>query len=200
MKVRFIKPKDILSLFCVYANTQRGDFFMSKSKQTYKPKPFESANGYYEHPTTGKIQTDTSANIYEGMLLNPLYQNLLPRQHDLYTVCKAQYYGKRKPRRDYPEIEEFQSDECFYLNWGLVQRYGIYSPSMQADFREDMKALIDHGFIDIVASGKAHRTKTVYRFSDRWWAKPITVDKRPRSAEERMRIKNGEVLTVTNRP
>ena len=172
----------------------------SKSKQTYQPKPFESTGSHFTNPYTDKIQADTSANIYESMLLHPLYQNLLPRQQSLYTVCKAQYYGKRKPSKDFPDVEDFAEPTCFYLNWGLVQRYGIYSPSMQADFREDMKALIDHGFVDIVASGKAHRTKTVYKLSDRWWAKSITVDKRPRSAEERMRIKNGEVLTVTNRP
>ena len=172
----------------------------SKSKQTYQPKPFESTGSHFTNPVTGQIQADTSANIYESMLMNPLYQNLLPRQQSLYTICKAQYYGKRKPSKDFPDIEDFAEPTCFYLNWATVQRYGLYSTTAEHDFRDDMKALAEHGFIEVVASGKAHRTKTVYKLSDRWWAKEITVSKRPRNTEERKRIKAGEVMTVTNRP
>lgn len=144
----------------------------SKSKQTYQPKPFESTGSHFTNPTTNKIQADTSANIYESMLLHPSYQPLKFRQQSLYTVCKAQYYGKRKPSKDYPDVENFAEPTCFYLNWEAVQRYGLYKPSMHSNFYNDMNALIEAGFIDRVASGTACN-KTVYKLSDRWWTKDL---------------------------
>ena len=141
----------------------------SKSKQTYQPKPFESTGSHFTNPTTNKIQADTSANIYESMLLHPSYQSLTHDQRLLYVICKAQYYGKRKPTKDYPELDQ-DDNEYFYLNWALVQQYGIYKPSMRSNFHKDMKALCEAGFIEIRISGRYHRTKTVYHFSDKWWS------------------------------
>lgn len=134
---------------------------MAKSnnkRRKYKPKGFES---------TG-ISNDTSANIYESMLLSSAWKDLKPRERQLYLYCKAQYYGKRKPSKDYPDIEAFQSENCFYLNLAAVVKYGIYTRNGNKEFYADIKTLAQHGFIEIVSSGKVTKTKSIYKYSDKW--------------------------------
>lgn len=140
-----------------------------KKRPQHEPKSFESTGKNFTNPATGHIQTESYATIYESMLMNPMFQNLLPRQQVLYLLCKAQYYGKRKPNRDYPDVEEFKDDACFYMNKATVQRYNLYAQSTKGRLYEDMEALIAHGFVDRVMSGKATHEKTVYKLSDRWW-------------------------------
>lgn len=122
---------------------------------------------------SGSYKADTSANIYESMLTSEAFVLLTDRQKMLYVCCKAQYYGKRKPERDYPDMEQLQGEELFYLNWTAVQRYGLYKPSMHSNFYRDMKALCDAGFIEIVSSGAGQRRKSIYRFSDRWQSREL---------------------------
>ena len=107
---------------------------------------------------------ETSANIFESMLRSPAYMRLTDKQRCLYVVCKAQYFGKRKPSKDYG-IEVFD-DQCFYLNWESVQHYGLYK--QHAHFYRDIKALIAAGFIERVSSGAGKREKSVYRYSSEW--------------------------------
>lgn len=59
-------------------------------------------------------------------------------------------------------------DTGFYLNWGLIKRYGIYSKNGQHEFYDDMKELTRCGFIELVSSGAATKRKSIYRFSDKW--------------------------------
>jgi hypothetical protein len=139
---------------------------MAKSnskRRKYKPKDFES---------TG-VSNDTSANIYESMLQSPAWKDLKPRERQLYLYCKSQYYGKRKPSKDYPDIEAFQSAECFYLNLASVVNYGIYKRSGNKEFYSDMKTLAEHGFIEVVSSGRYTKTKSIYKYSSKWknWKK-----------------------------
>jgi hypothetical protein len=143
-----------------------------KKKRQYSPKPFE-ALGHQFVGIHGGRQPDTFAQVYESMLQSDAFKDLNSTQKVLYFICKAQYYGKRKPSRDYPDIEELQGDDLFYFNWNLAQEYGLYKPTCNKNFQMDMKALIDHGLIDLVASGIAHRKKNIYRFSDKWksWKK-----------------------------
>lgn len=128
-------------------------------KSRYKPKAFES---------TG-ISGDTSANLYDSMLTNPSFIRLKPRQKLLYLYAKNQYYGKRKPGRDFPDIPALQGEDLFYLNFSLVRRYGLYTANGQHEFYSDIKILCDTGFMECVSSGRATKQKSVYRFSDRWW-------------------------------
>ena len=136
-------------------------------KRTYTPKAFESMGEHYTDQT-GKRKADTSANIYESMMTSPAFLDLNMRLRNLYLVCKAQHYGKRKPGKDFPEIEDFQGADIFYLNWGTVLKYGIYKESMHGNFYSDMKTLMEHGFIKRISSGKSHRTKSIYQFSGDW--------------------------------
>ena len=123
-----------------------------------------------------KPQTETFAAIYESMLQSPTYKDLTPRQQQLYLLCKAQFRGKRKPEKDFKDIEFVQGDDKFYFNWDLAKRYGLYKPTCSKNFYNDMNELIAHGFIERISSGKAHRTKSIYQYSDKWqvWKPPDT--------------------------
>ena len=145
---------------------------MTRKRTNYKPKSFESLGEKYIDPN-GKTRTDTSANIFESMLTSNAFTELTFKQQVLYIYCKAQYYGKRKPSKDYPNVSDVQSPECFYFNWATAQRYKLYPAGSSKNFYSDMTRLIEHGLIEKIASGAAHRTKTIYRFSSEWqrWKK-----------------------------
>jgi hypothetical protein len=131
---------------------------MSGRKKPYKPKLFES---------TGK-QNDTSANIYESMLLSAAFNDLTKNQRLLYIYMKAQYYGKRKPGKDFPEIEQFQGEELFYFNFSLAEKYHLYTRANHQQFYNDIKEIERHGFIETVSNGKSNKKKNIYIFSSRW--------------------------------
>ena len=128
-------------------------------KKKYIPKAFESAGN----------SSDTSANIYESMLLSPAFQALSKRQRLLYLYCKAQYYGKRKPAKDYKELNLYQEETCFYMNRATIRKYGLYSEKSNGEFYADIKELIAKGFItlELQGGGNGH-TKSVYKFSSKW--------------------------------
>lgn len=140
---------------------------MSRGRKKYVPKRFES-KGEKFIDENGKLRADTSANIYESLLLSDSFRDLSDRQKMLYIVAKSQYYGHRKPEKDYPEIELFQGADVFYLNWNAVKRYGLYKDSMHSNFYRDMAELIEHGFIERLSSGKGNRKKSIYKFSADW--------------------------------
>ncbi len=127
-------------------------------KRGYKPKAFESAGG----------DRDTSANIYESMLQSAAFMDLSKNQRLLYLYLKAQYYGKRKPGKDYPDIEQFQGDDLFYFPMSVAEKYGLYTKSNHTAFRNDMKALESHGFIRTVSNGKSTKKKSICQFSGEW--------------------------------
>lgn len=129
----------------------------------YTPKSFES---------TG-VSNDVSANIYESMAQSDAWRDLKPRERQLYVYCKLQYYGKRKPSKDFPNIDAFNSDLCFYLNLAAVVNYGIYKRSGNKEFYKDIHTLVEHGFIEIISNGKYTKTKSIYKYSDKWqsWKK-----------------------------
>jgi len=146
---------------------------MAKRRTNYEPEPHESAGGYLGR--SGAVHKDTSASIFESMYRSPAYRGLTARQRDLFMCCKLQRYGKRKPGRDYREIEELQSEALFYLSWAMVSKdYGLYPEGSKKNFYSDMKALAEHGLIELVSSGSSRRTKSIYRYSTRWkdWTQP----------------------------
>ena len=150
---------------------------MSKRKEykKYVPKSFESRGEKYIDNMSGQKVSDTSANIYESMLTSDAYKDLSTRQKQLYTCCKAQYYGKRKPKKDYEETGLFQEETYFYLNHAVVvEKYGLYSKNMNKEFYSDMKILEEHGFIRNSARGGGNgKKKSVYQYIDAWqdWRK-----------------------------
>lgn len=133
---------------------------MGRRKRKYKPKDFES---------TGQ-SNDTSANIYDSMILSPAFMDLSKNQKLLYIYMKAQYYGKRKPGKDFPEVEQLQGETLFYFNMALAENYGIYTRSNHKAFYADIKAVEDHGFIETISNGSATKSRSIYKFSSRWQA------------------------------
>jgi len=142
---------------------------MGKRKEN-PPRAFESMGGKTFINPRGKNQTDTFARVYTSMLLSPAYQSLNFRQRHLYTCMKDQFFGKRKPCKDYEKQGLYQDnkDEYFYFNWQLALDYGLYTPKSNSNFYKDVDVLIQHGFIEKVKSGQGHKTKNVYRYSDQW--------------------------------
>lgn len=133
-------------------------------------RPFESIGKRFEDPYTGKLRGDSSANIYESMLLHPAFRTLKPRQQMLYVLCKSQFYGHKKPSDEtgYKDIDAFKSDMCFFLNLAAVVRYGLYTRNMRGKFYADMKELQRRGFIEVLSSGASTKKKSVYKFSGNW--------------------------------
>lgn len=132
---------------------------MSRNKKkVYKPKDFES---------TG-TPNDTSANIYGSMLESSAFKDLSKNQRLLYIYMKKQYYGSRKPERDFPDMEQFKGEDLFYFNLALAVKYGLYSKSNDRQFYNDVAAIERHGFIKTVSSGKATKTRSIFRFSGEW--------------------------------
>ncbi len=131
---------------------------MGGRKKQYIPKSFES---------TGEPR-DTSANIYESMLCSAAYQDLTKNQRLLYVYMKAQYYGKRKPGRDNPDIEGLQWDDLSYFNLALAVKYGLYASGSRQQFYADIKAVEEHGFIKTVSKGRGNHTRSIYQFTGDW--------------------------------
>ncbi len=135
---------------------------MAKKKDKYVPKSFES-NVYIN--VGSKKQRDTSANIYESMLLSEAWQDLTPRQKILYIYCKAQYYGEK----NYQLKEKDTNPEIFTMNqckWH--KKYKLYSLGNRNQFYKDMEGLITHGFIKCVECGAIARQKNIYAFNNKW--------------------------------
>lgn len=131
---------------------------MGQRRKPYIPKAFES---------TG-ISNDTSANIYGSMLDSSAFKDLTKNQRLLYVYMKKQYYGTRKPERDFPDVEQLQGAELFYFNLALAVKYGLYSRANDRQFYNDIAAIEQHGFIKTVSSGRATKSRFIYKFVGDW--------------------------------
>ena len=157
--IRPVPPADLLPVPSESRTTDYSFVNMSTIRRKYKPKDFES---------TGK-SNDTSANIYESMLESPAFKDMTKNQRLLYVYMKAQYYGKRKPSKDYPDEIELQDQKMFYFNRAIAIKYGIIKEnSNNKEFYRDIHEIEKHGFIKTVANGKSTKTKSIYQFSDLW--------------------------------
>ncbi len=131
---------------------------MGQRKKSYIPKAFES---------TG-VLNDTSANIYGSMIESPAFKDLSKNQRLLYVYMKKQYYGTRKPGRDFPDMEQLQGDDLFYFNLALAVKYNLYSRSNKRQFYTDIKALVSHGFIKNMTPENKTILRSVYKFIGEW--------------------------------
>jgi len=122
-----------------------------RGKMRYEKKAFES---------TGS-SSDTSANIYESMLLSDAWFALTAAQKALYLVCKSQFYSQK----DHPNSNSTQ----FYMNrakW--LTKYRLYNKGNEKGFYRDMEVLIASGFVACFECGAATRTRSVYQLSEKW--------------------------------
>lgn len=114
-----------------------------------RPKAFESSNPC----------NDVSAVLYASMLQSPAWRKLTKPQQILYVYMRLQFYGNNQvPGK--PQI-------YFYFNQTLWKNtYKLYT-NLQSFYR-DRDALIEHGFIEMLESGKNTRTKAIYMLSSKW--------------------------------
>lgn len=127
-------------------------------KLKYKPGRFEA---------TGE-KGETYAIIYSGMLKSAAYRALTKNQRLLYVHVKMQLFGKRKPAQVYKGIPEMQDGLMIFFSMGDAEREGLYTRNNEKSFRSDMRALKEHGFIELIANNQHQRKKAVYKLSDKW--------------------------------
>ena len=125
----------------------------------------------------GKKRTDSFCMIFSSLLESAAFTDLSARQRILYILCVSQCYGKRKPGKDFRDIDEFQGEDVFYLNWREVsERYKLsgYSSENSSRFYADMRALESHGFVKQICSGKPQHKKSVWQLDWHWrvWQRP----------------------------
>ena len=99
-----------------------------------------------------------SATIYASMLQSKAFLDLSLSARALYVYMELQLYGQ-------PAVDN--DETVFYFNQGLwMKTYKLYTKHEQ--FKRDRTELIEHGFIEEVENGKNTRTKSKYKFSDKW--------------------------------
>lgn len=122
---------------------------MPRKKKKYIPKSFESSKG----------EGDLSAVLYASMLQSPAWKKLTKPQQVLYLYMKLQFYGANQVE-DMPQI-------YFHFNQTLWKKtYGLYTNT--TSFYKDRDALIKHGFVEMVESGRNTRSKAIYKLSYNW--------------------------------
>lgn len=105
-------------------------------------------------------------------------RSLTARQWLLFMNMARHYRGesrKSEVAAQFPEVDTLQGQNLFFFTQAEALQTGRYGGRdfNKHTFYKDMKALVDRGFIEIVAAG-GRRSKTIYRFSSQWrnWKKP----------------------------
>ena len=124
---------------------------MAKKKHKYQKKTFESTLD----------PKDTSANIYESMLLSSAWNDLISKQRLFYVYCKSQFYSEKTTYEDNPYT--FTMNKAKWCS-----KYSIYTKGNASSFYKDMEALINHGFIACIKCGAIARQKNIYQYSSKW--------------------------------
>lgn len=114
----------------------------------YKHQPFESDTDY------GKF-----TKVCDDMMLSPAWADLTLRQRGLYLELKRKYTQKRSNG-----VVLFHNVD----NISMPKSEALTVYGTTRSFRDDIDALIAHGFIRLVQSGFNTRTVNIYGFSDRW--------------------------------
>ncbi len=104
------------------------------------------------------------------------FQDLPSHIQMLYVSMKQATYGVRKPyntvNRQQPPYNRVQEDDIYFSRKDAQQYCKRYksNPSL---LYSDIRVLVEHGFIEIVYSGKNTKERSVYRFSYKWkvWKK-----------------------------
>lgn len=126
----------------------------------------------------GNKNADSFAMVPESFMLSLACHKLKFRQRYLVICCLSKEYGHIKPCDDknHPAHEQFKDNpNAFYLSFSdVTDKYGIYGKKDYSGFYNDIKVLEEHGIIKKLWSGRGHKAKSIYCFSNDWisW-KPI---------------------------
>lgn len=161
------------------------DYYKFESKSELR----KDKNGAWKHKYDdghGHLQTDTACYICYSMMTSEAYTDLTPRQQQLYTIAKMQFYGARSrptddySAEDYPFLNDYGKRGCFYLNhFLLTEVFKLYTKQNCKGMYEDIEALVQHGFIERMTNKDRRKAevnpgkRTIYRYSDAWktWKK-----------------------------
>lgn len=133
----------------------------------------KSKGDIFSYSTSKKTGAQKFAAFSQDMQQDSAWRALEARQRALYIeyclMQKSALGSVNAPGKDRPDVVQFQSNEAFYLNWGMVKGSGLYGASNRNSFYKDIKTLIEAGFLECLSNGKPQRTKSVYRLSSKWW-------------------------------
>ena len=116
-------------------------------KDIAKLKKQENSKRTNKQSWKGEIGDNSFAMIYSSLYNSNAYRDLKPISKDIYIgiVC----YSKGNYITEYP--------------------YRIYKTRCsKGAFQTAIKDLVEHGFIDIISSGKFNHRANEYRFCDKW--------------------------------
>lgn len=133
---------------------------MGKKRKHYTPPAYETRDPEGRHVYMA---------IYDTLYKSPAWEGLTDKQVRLYLFCRWQRWAKKenRPMADYPDVEEYQRPEVFYMNWRKVRSAGVYKENRER-FYGDVKELCKRGLIECLFNGKRYRKKSVYRLSALW--------------------------------
>lgn len=105
--------------------------------------------------------------VCDSMLKSDAWKQLSSNQKVLYITCKIQGF-KRNDKASFDE--QYRGNPRYFTmnRYKYTKVYALYNSNNQKGFHRDMDALIEHGFIECVISGRATRSKSLYRFSEKW--------------------------------
>lgn len=125
-----------------------------------KKRKADSTYYSFESDEGGKF-----SRIFSDMLKSAPWHDLDAAARNLYVCCKDQFfYQDAHPKiTDNAETNKYY----FYMNRGMWQKtYDLFKS--KATFYKAMKALVTHGFVEVYRSGWNTRTKSIYRYSNKW--------------------------------
>lgn len=141
---------------------------MAKNKDL-KYKPFEAVKfplgEMQSNGTRKKTGKQCYGTFWSSMAESEKFNSLTKNQRLLYLYCKLQLVYQNRTK---DEIEMFGDTFFTFERDKWLNKYKLYSVQNQNQFYKDMKALIDNGFIILIASGKKNHTKNIYDFSSKW--------------------------------
>lgn len=150
------------------------------NKIKYQKKSHESCESFIPYNADGTRHADTSCNVFMSMRFSKAWHELTYKQKELYSIIKGLEYAETKKRsvlitekeRTTLTEEELRKVNIKYrftfnkTKWCYY--FGLYSPQGRNDFYDDMKALIDKGFIKRLESGKNTISSNIYELDNRW--------------------------------
>lgn len=151
--------------------------------------------------SVGKVgkRNDSYFQCCTSLLVSNSYADLTHRQRNLYVCMASKYYGSRKPKHDFKDIPELQGDDLFYFQWKEArEEFKLYTEGSKNEFYSDVVALEEHGLIKCVSSGKAHRTKSIYQYSEAWkqWERPQTNNERIKARMKGLNVSQARLAGI----
>lgn len=110
---------------------------------------------------------DTFARVSLSTMISPAFRDLTGMQVRLFLIAKIQEFasGKARPMVDFPN--QGFTERYIYLNYGIVKSYGFYKGDSKGFYR-DVKALVDHGFLEVVSEQHYKGERKIYKLSGKW--------------------------------